>query len=53
MNWGPTASAGTKKNREKEISLASEYLLCWREYSEFGVPNETNFRYLAVPVIAS
>jgi hypothetical protein len=50
VDWRPTASAGTKKNREEPIKLAAEYLLRWRDYSKLDVRVESHFRYLCVPV---
>ncbi len=50
VDWGPTASAGTKKNREEAIKLAAEYVFRWRDYSKFDARVQSHFRYLCVPV---
>jgi hypothetical protein len=49
LQWGPKASAGTIKGREKAISLTRDYLFGWREYSKFQMKNG-EFRYLMVEV---
>jgi hypothetical protein len=53
LDWGSTASAGTKLKREQAIRLRAEYDLEWREYSAIDVPRYPNFRYLVVPVTAT
>jgi hypothetical protein len=50
LRWGPKASAGTMKGREKAISLTREYTFGWKDYSTFDKKNGV-FRYLLVEVI--
>lgn len=49
LAWAASAGAGTIKGREVELSLLSEYVTSWRDYSRLegsaGV-----FRYLAIEV---
>jgi len=50
LDWSQNASGGTKKNREEKVSLAAEYALTWRDYSEIGANRHAQFRCLVVPV---
>lgn len=53
LAWTDRASAGTKKNRERVLSVAGKYTLEWADYSTVISPSHSNFRYLAVKVPAS
>ena len=50
VDWGPATSPGTKKNREQAITLAAEYLMRWRDYSNLDARAQSRFRSLCVPV---
>lgn len=49
LHWGPTASAGTMKGREKPIPLTRDYVIGWRDYSRTAANNGL-FRSLLVQV---
>ena len=48
LEWGASASAGTKKGREASICLKNFYNLQWQNYSCFRSERYGKFRYLAV-----
>ncbi len=50
MSWGDNASDGTKRSREKPITLSHSYVLKWHDYSALGDKRGERFRYLAVAV---
>lgn len=50
LNWAEQASAGSKKGRERPISLTGSYTMRWQDYYEFDNKTNGRFRYLAVPV---
>lgn len=54
LGWGPTASKGTTKGREKALALEGTYRLIWRDYYEVEaneyVKDHRKFRYLALKV---
>lgn len=56
LAWGPAASRGTTKGREKVLSIMGSYKLTWRDYYEVkaseNVKGYGKFRYLAVKVIS-
>lgn len=52
LAWSDQASAGTKKNRENDLSIGGEYKLAWEDYSTVSSPSYPHFRYLAVNVTA-
>lgn len=49
LNWAASASAGTTKNREKEIELKGSYKVEWKDYNK-GQEGKQKFRYLAIKV---
>jgi hypothetical protein len=51
LDWGPMASAGTKRNREKAIDLSRKYHLRWRDYSDRRIRDYHPFRCLIVSVL--
>ena len=52
LAWGDGASAGTKKNRERNLLLTGEYKLNWSDFSLINQEKNGQFRYLAVHVSA-
>ncbi len=48
LNWTENTSAGTKKNREKEIELKGSYKVEWKDYK--SQEDNYGFRYLAIKV---
>lgn len=50
LAWGPLASAGTAKGRERTLKIAGAYSLEWRDYSRLEARGYARFRYLAVEV---
>jgi hypothetical protein len=52
LAWGDGASAGTKKNRERDLQLAGTYKLNWNDFSLVDQEKYGQFRYLAVHVPA-
>ncbi len=50
MSWQGTPAAGTKGNRESNITLSGLYTMQWRDYWAFPGKRFGQFRYLAVPV---
>lgn len=53
LAWTDQASAGTKKNREKDLSVTGQYKLTWDDYSTVNSPSYSDFRYLAVKIPAA
>jgi hypothetical protein len=53
LQWGAATSAGTRRARERPITLAGHYCFQWRDYSTVDVPSRGRFRYLAVEVGAT
>lgn len=53
LAWTDQASAGTKKNRERDLSVTGQYKLTWDDYSTVDSPNYSDFRYLAVKIPAA
>lgn len=49
LEWGERATAGTKKNREKALSVQGHYDLHWRDYASLPLKSGL-FRYLWIPV---
>lgn len=52
LAWTDGASAGTKKNRERDLSVDGHYKLNWYDYSTTDSRSYGQFRYLAVNVHA-
>jgi hypothetical protein len=50
LSWSENASAGTKKNRERELKITGNYELSWQNFSEVSAPRYGQFKYLAVGV---
>jgi hypothetical protein len=50
LQWGPTASAGTKRGREAVLEIAGTYGVGWRDYSQVRSPRYGQFKYLLVTV---
>jgi len=50
LAWTDRASAGTKKNRERDLSVIGQYTLTWDDYSTVTSPSYSEFRYLAVKI---
>jgi hypothetical protein len=50
LDWSPTASAGTRKNREEVVELAAEYHVRWQDYSNLDRRGPFLFWYLCLPV---
>jgi len=50
LAWTDQASAGTKKNRERDLSVIGQYTLTWDDYSTVSSPSYSDFRYLAVKI---
>jgi len=48
MAWGGRASEGTRRGRENGISIRSNYLLHWKEYSSVGSMGYGRFQYLCL-----
>lgn len=53
LAWTDQASAGTKKNRERDLSVTGQYKLTWDDYSTVNSPSYSNFKYLAVNIPAA
>lgn len=53
LAWTDQASAGTKKNRESDLSVSGKYKLAWEDYSSVTSQSYSDFRYLAVEVPAT
>lgn len=53
LAWTDQASAGTKKNRERDLSVTGQHKLTWDDYSTVTSPRYSAFRYLAVKVPAT
>lgn len=53
LAWTDQASAGTKKNRERDLSVIGQYKLSWDDYSTVDSPSYSDFRYLAVKIPAA
>lgn len=53
LAWSQFASAGTQKNRVKELAVQGQYRLAWQPFSSPPVEKVGAFRYLAVHVPAS
>jgi hypothetical protein len=55
LAWGARTSEGTKKDRDKKITVRGKYILQWHDYSELS-SNETlagnyrRFRYIVVKI---
>lgn len=49
LRWGPKASDGTKKGREKAILLSRDYVFGWQDYFKLDGKGG-HFRYLLVEV---
>lgn len=50
LAWGELASAGTKRNRESEISVLNSYNLNWRDFSVVADTPNAEFKMLIVQV---
>ena len=50
LNWNPRSGAGTKRGRERPLSIRGNYGLMWRDYSQVNSARYFTFRYLAVAV---
>jgi hypothetical protein len=50
LEWGPEASEGTKRGREKPLLLSGSYALQWEDYSQVADGTYDQFRYLLVEV---
>jgi hypothetical protein len=50
LAWGPLASAGTAKGRERALEIAGAYPREWKDYSRVEAGGYPVFRYLAVEV---
>lgn len=53
LAWSDQASAGTKKNRERDLSVTGQYKLTWDDYSTVNSTSYSDFRYLAVKIPAA
>lgn len=47
LDWGTSASDGTKKNREHSLCLTNAYITKWKEYSLVPAKINNKFRYLS------
>ena len=50
LAWSDIASAGTKEGMQQPISLKGQYEMRWCDYSNLGLQQNSQFRYLAVEV---
>lgn len=50
LNWGADAAAGTKRGRERPLSLKGTYTVHWEDYSEPSAERYGRFRHLLVRV---
>lgn len=50
LGWAPNTGAGTKKGREKEITLVGDYPIHWAEYSNITAQKYGEFRYAIVEI---
>ncbi|MCY0891918.1 MAG: hypothetical protein OWR52_00120 [Acidibacillus sp.] len=50
LEWGPNASAGTRKGHEAVIQLNGSYDLMWRDYSSLEGTKNGEFRYLVTQI---
>lgn len=50
LAWTDQASAGTKKNREKDLLVTGQYTLTWDDYATVTSRSYSEFRYLAVKI---
>ncbi|MGY1726158.1 hypothetical protein ACI79J_04240 [Geodermatophilus sp. SYSU D01062] len=48
--WGPRAGPGTRRGREKPITLSGSYKLTWQDFSKFAPGPGGQMRLLAVEV---
>lgn len=48
--WGPQAGPGTRRGREKPLSLVGSYKLGWRDFSKFSPAPGGQIRLLAVEI---
>ena len=53
LAWGDSASAGTRRGRENNISIVGSYGLQWKQYSSLDVRSYGIFRYVCVHVRAA
>lgn len=49
FEWSPNTGDGTKRGREKNLTLIRDYVFGWKDYADFRVGNGL-FRYLIVDV---
>jgi len=49
FEWGPNTGDGTKRGREKSLTLIRDYVFGWKDYAVFGEGNGL-FRFLIIDV---
>ena len=50
LEWGPSASEGTRRGREELLQLRGSYALRWEDYSRPADGTHGGFRYLLVEI---
>lgn len=50
LDWGPTASSGTRRGRESPIVLKAKYAPTWRPYATMTAPRNGELRSLCITV---
>lgn len=50
LEWGELASAGTRRGREKVLSLDNEYPLLWQDYSQINDSSAGQLKYILLEI---
>ncbi len=50
LSWGDSASEGTRRNRENDLTMSKEHIFKWTDYSKVSENGMGMFRYLLVEI---